>query len=360
MSYNVIQYLERYYPQLVLRVTEKINDSKEEPVYLNKALLNKVKSLTGGWQALLGDHSRVGADYVAMDSHIPLKLRDAMEKVTGDIPKSGIKMQMNEKQMDNLNILLNSIQADEVEIVKRIFEDTQRCIYGIEERIELSFLHGLSEGVTLAAPGIPIDNVGTGVRLDYGFLDENKFGVADLGLTSIIDDITRVKDHATDESSALRYMYLESSTLGKLARVPAFRELFAFSSGFVGSNIPAPSTEGAKNVLKNWFGVEEIILVDRIVKTERDGKRTSVKPWKEGMIVFTANKTVGDLVWADLPESLDRSKTKLYGTSNDYTLTSFWHQDEPYGHFSMAQARVVPVINDVYNIFHLDTKTLQV
>lgn len=357
---QISQYLEKYYPQLILRVTEKINDKLEEPVYLNKSLLTTTKSITGGWMALLGDHSRVTADYVAMDNKIPLKLRDSMQKVTGDIPKSAIKMQMNEKQMDDLNILLNSINADETEIVRRIFNDTQRCIYGIEERIEVTFLQGLSEGVALTAPEETPDNVGTGVRLNYGFLPEHKFGVEDLNLSTIVDDITRVKNDAEEFGSSIRYMYVDPITFAKLTQVEAFRKLFAYTAGFVGNNIPAPSTEAAKNVIKNWFGIEEVIIVNRVAKTERNGKRTAIRPWKEGMIVFTANKTIGENVWADLPESLDRSKTKLYGTANTYTLTSFWHQDEPYGNFSMAQARVVPIINDVYNIFHLDTKTLQV
>lgn len=357
--FTVTQYLEKYYPQLILRVTEKINGKLEEPGYLNKSLLATTKSITGSWMALLGDHSRVSADYVAMDSYIPLKLRDSMQKVTGDIPKSAIKMQMNEKQMDDLNILMNSINADETEIVKRIFNDTQRCIYGIEERNEITFLQGLSEGVALTAAGETPDNVGTGVRLNYGFLDEHKFGVEVLDLTKIVEDIARVKKDAEEFGSSIRYMYTDPVTFAKLSQVDAFRQLFGFTAGFVGTNIPAPSTEAAKNVIKSWFGIDEVIIVNRVAKTERDGKRTSIRPWKEGMIVFTANKTIGENVWADLPESLDRSKTKLYGTANTYTLTSFWHQDEPYGNFSMAQARVVPVINDVYNIFHLDTKTIQ-
>lgn len=356
---TITQYLEKYYPQLVMRVTEKINGALEAPSYLNKSMLTTEKSITGTWMALLGDHSRVSADYVAMDSHLPLKLRDALEKVTGDIPKSGIKMQMNEKQQDDLNILLNSIGANEQEIVKRAFEDTQRCIYGIEELIEISFLQGLSEGVMLTAPQLTPDNVGTGVRLDYGFKPEHKLGVEALDLSKIVDDITRIKDVATDNASSLRNMITDSKTLSALARVPAFRELFAFNQGFVGASIPAPSTEAAKNVLKNWFGIANIIIVDRVAKTERDGKRTAIKPWKEGMIVFTGNDVIGKNVWADLPESLDRSKTKLYGTANTYTLTSFWHNDEPYANYSAAQARVVPIIDDVENIFHLDTKTIQ-
>lgn len=66
-------------------------------------------------------------------------------------------------------------------------------IAGIWERIELMFLQGLSTGVALA----DTDNIGTGVRVDYGYLTENKFGVKVVweGNTSTskpIDDIRKV------------------------------------------------------------------------------------------------------------------------------------------------------------------------
>lgn len=84
-----------------------------------------------------------------MDSPLPLKKRDSLEKASGELPKMGLKLFLNEKQMSDIDTLL-ALGVAEDTIVAKIFEDTPKVISGIWERLELMFLQGLSTGVAIA------------------------------------------------------------------------------------------------------------------------------------------------------------------------------------------------------------------
>lgn len=84
------KYIEKYFPKIVLGITEKLNDKNQTTLsYLHKQLLGTDYSVDGRWESLTGTYSRVAADVVSMDSSLPLKKRDSLGRASGDLPKIG-------------------------------------------------------------------------------------------------------------------------------------------------------------------------------------------------------------------------------------------------------------------------------
>ena len=169
-----VDYVKKYFSALAKKFTETINDKKEETTYLHKSMLRKEFSTDLKWDSASVNSSIVAADVVAMDSPLPLKKRDVYSKASGDLPKIGMKLFKGEKLISDVNIMVAKGTA-EAQIVQKIFEDLPRCQKGVYEQLEFCFLQGLSDGVTL----VPEEgNTGIGIRVDYGYKDENKFGVS--------------------------------------------------------------------------------------------------------------------------------------------------------------------------------------
>ena len=88
---------------IVERMNEKnANSANREFTYLYKQKLRTQFSLDGRWASILAQYTRVAADVVALDSELPLKSRDTIETISGDIPKLGLKLYLTEKQMKDV------------------------------------------------------------------------------------------------------------------------------------------------------------------------------------------------------------------------------------------------------------------
>lgn len=341
------------FTQIAASIEKRVNDKKTEQTYLFKDLLTKKQSTDLRWDSLTVNGTLVAADVVSLSSSLPLKKRDKFSTANGEIPKLGMKMKMNEKQMSDVEIL-KSRGVAQAELVKLIFEDEVKCTMGIYEKLELMFLRGFSSGIALVDDDI---NVGTGVRIDYGYLDSNRFGVT-VDWTGAgakpIDNIKHVVRQAQLKGDILKFMFLDSETLDALCNNAQVKEQFAFSLNFVGSTVPTLDNEQIKQLFSNRLKMT-IVEVDRYVMVERDGKQSAAKAWTDNQVVFTTTNKVGDLVWGTLVEDLNRSKDVDYAKVDGFILLKKWHEPEPFAEFTSSQALVLPVINNVSSIYVIDT-----
>lgn len=354
------QYVQKYFPQLVISVVEKLNDKTQNNLpYLYKSLLSPSYSVDGRWESISGEFNRVAADVVAMDSPLPLKSRDSLSRASGNIPKVGMELFLNEKQMNDIDAMMAQGQNINT-IVQKIFEDTPRVISGVYERMEAMFLEGLSTGVALADG----NNAGAGVRIDYGYLNSHKFGVpmewaGNVANAKAIDDIEKVIKKATEDGNNIVKAYADRNWFDAFSKNQQAREQFAFVQGFVGANIPNLTQEQVSAVMQNKFGFS-VELVDRAIKTEKNGVRTVTRPWAEGTIVFVCDNQVGNLVWTRSVEMNHPVQGVSYETADEYILVSKYRVNRPsLREYTASQARVVPVISNPERIYTLNIKTTQ-
>lgn len=355
---HFIKWVNKYFKGITIRVVETLNDTTNPLPYYHRRMLKKDFSVSGKWESISVANTLVAADVVAMDSSLPLKKRDAISKANGDIPKMGMELKLNEKQLTDLDTLVAQGGTD-AQILSKLFSDTPKVIGGIYERNEAMFLAGLSTGVTLVEDA---ENVGTGIRLDFGYPAANKFGVATVWSNTAakpFDDIQRVLDKARTDGNRITTVKLDRTAFNNMVKTTQVKELYAFFAGFVGTNIQVPSLTQLNNFTQDRYGFT-FEIIERSVRTEKNGVQTSHTPWADGAVVFLTSDQVGSLVYARLAEQNHPVNGVSYSTVDDFILVSKYRVNRPsLSEMTSSQARVVPVISNVDQIYLMDSKTVQ-
>ena len=354
-----LDFVQKSFPLLVTSVAEKINDKRNGALtYLYRNLLTPEYSVDGRWASVLAKYTRVTADVVALDSSLPIKSRDAVEMVNGEIPKMGIKMYMTENQMKAVDSLISQNAGGRFTstIINNIFQDLPKCIDSIYETIEAIFQSELSSGI-----GVAPKSTGTGVRLDMKFLSANKKGVTAAWNTSsgkAIDDLQKIFDKAEEDGNVITDMYADDTFLKLFYGNDQAKQQFAFNMGFVGSNIPVLSLEQAQDVVRRKWGVE-LHRVARKFKSELNGTQANATSWQNGVASFVCDPRIGSLVWTNTVESTRPKAGVEYQTVDNFILLSKYAENDPWREYTSSQAMVVPILNNVDRIYTLDTQTIQ-
>lgn len=354
------EYVKKYFPALVTSLIEKLNEKNTKTLpYLYKGALTPSFSADGRWASILAEHTRVAADVVALDSELPLKTRDSIETASGDIPKLGMKLYLTEKQMKDIDAMIAQ-QLPVNQIASKIFNDLPRCMEGVWERIEDMFLSELSTGV-----GLSSRNNGTGVRVDVGYKEENKFGVSvewkgNEDTATPIDDINIVLDKALDDQNTVTDIWADDTALRALYKSKQMRDQYAFDNGVSvkEGSVGILDFKKVSEVFKNKYDIT-LHRVARKIKTELNGVKSSHAPWQEGMIVFTCDEKLGSLVWTNTAEATRPVSGVEYQVADDFILLSKYSKNDPLREFTSSQAMVIPIINNVDRIYTLNTKEVQ-
>jgi hypothetical protein len=346
---------------VIQRTVETINGTEAVPTpYYHLRMLRKVLSISGNWESIILNNTQIMAHVVAMNSDLPLGRRDSLSVANGKIPKMGLQYALDEQQLTDIDYMATTGVVG-AKISGILLSDSAKLIKAVPERDEEIFLKGLSTGFAIVNDD---ENTGTGIRLDYGYLTANKFGVTTLwSYTSStpFDDIQRVLDKAALDGNTITKVMLDRSTFNNMAKTDQAKQLFAFSAGFVGNNIPTPSLTQLNSFTSDRYGFT-FEIVTRSFRYEKNGNQTTVTPWAAGAVVFLTQEEVGTLTYAPLAESNPAHQVAgvTYNLVDDYMLLSNWGQSKPYlAQFSSIQARVVPVINNGNQIYLLNSTTLQ-
>lgn len=354
-----LAWVQQYFPGLVLNVTQRFNDQNAAMPYMYSRFLRKDFSVDGKWETLTVNNSLVAADIIAMDSSIPLKKRPSLGRASGDIPKVAMELDKREKQLTDLHTLIARLSgtgaSGESQIVAKILNDVPMVIGGQYERLEAMFLEGLSSGF------IEIDDsetVGTGIRVNYGYPAANQFqsvttwsNVAATPFT----DIQRVLDYASYEGNKVVRVMMDRTTFNNMAKTTEAKSVYAAYAGFNGSSLVVPTLSQMNQATQDRYGfVFEI--VDRTVRIQRNGVNTQQRPWKAGSVVFLTSEQLGSYVYARLAEQDSPVGGVNYQLADDFILVSKYSLNRPaLMEVTNSQSRVLPVIDNPYGIFLIDT-----
>lgn len=357
MKKSLFAFLAVWYSTIARKLESTVNgkDESQPMKYLHKEMLTQELSTDLKWGSSSVDGSIVAADIVAMDSELPLKRQDAIATATGDIPKAGMKLKLTEKQLSDIDTMRAKGVAL-VEIVKKVFGHVKKVVFGIYERNESMFLEALSTGQTLVED---TENVGLGIRVDFGFKDSNKYNATKTwsdNTAKIVDDIKAIIKTARSKGKSLSVVMLDDVTASYIADNEQVKNNFAFAGGIatVGSNVPSLDDEQLVTFFKKKFGLK-LIVVDRQVTTEKNGQRTVHSPWASGIVTFLPSENVGRLVYGILAEDTRRDPSIMY-EKVEYILLKKWHTNEPFSEFTSSQALCLPVIDNASGIYLLDSK----
>lgn len=371
-----VEFIAALWPKLNLYITEKVNGSRngeKKLTYLHKTMLKPVYSADQKWEGTSANTSYVAADVVALDSPLPVKKRDQISTSNGKLPKIGMKKALKESDLNAIDtmkaqllMLENNPEATEsakaaqkTRIINKLTDDSVYCSVGIDEKLEAAFLEGLSDGVCLVEDE---DNTGTALRANYGYLGTNTFGVEASGEIGS-DDIKRVVSHADDDGNSIQFIMLALSTYNQIRNSQWAKELVANYRGqsFTDdTKLPVPSSKAFDEAFADDNNGIQFIKVDRTVIFEKNGKRVPKKPWNSDRLIFLTTQDVGSLVYGTLAEDNHRVSGVEYSTIDMYKLISKFSINEPLQEWTAGQAIVLPVIEDVDQIYILDRTNAEV
>ena len=277
-----------------------------------------------------------------------------------------MKKQLKETQINAINIMKahlsmatgEAAKQQKQRIFNKILDDGVACSVGIDERNEANFLAALSDGIIVIEDD---KNTGIGLRVDFGYLPQNSFGVETKGQING-DDIERVLTKANDEGNSLSAIAIAKSTYNKIRKSNWAKKLVADYKELSYSNeslLPVPNAANFDEAFESEYGLT-FFKIDRSVTYEKNGVRMSYKPFNENKLVFLASTdNVGSLVWGTLAEDTNRVNGVEYSTVDQYKLISRYSKTDPLQEFTNGQALVLPVIENVDQIYTIDLSEAQ-
>lgn len=338
---------------VVLALQQYYNGSSVVPTYSFRQGLGKKYSVDGTYKALGVDNGLIVADVIALDSPLPVKSRPAISSASGEIPKIGTELPMNETELKQLR-LLKRAGGDLAQINSMLFSDVRRVYGGTLEQLEYQYLEGLSTGVIVR----DTDNVGIGVRVDFGYDSSNQFNASvvwgQAGYTALGDIITSLNNISQAGKSVVK-IKLDRQALNQLLQSDDAKNFVAAGMGV--------SLAGAITLarLNDYFSAEYgavFELVDRSVTVEKNGVKKAIKPWAAGRVVFECATQVGTLVWSTVEEMEAPVGGVNYSRAEDMILISQYRLARPsLRQFTGAQAVALTVI-DKNVVYTLDTTAI--
>lgn len=354
-----IDLVEKFFPKLSLYI-ETINGSRGDKLtYLHKNpnILRKEYSPDNKWESGAIHNAFVAADYVAVDSELPIKNRDTIAAANGKLPKIGIQKVLKESDINALNVM-KAQGANGSTIANKLAQDPVACDRGLDERNEYNFLFGLSNGYSAI---VDEDNPHALLRLNFNYLPEHCFGASVAGEVSLAD-IKNVLNKADEDGNTITKIWIAKSTYDKLRQTREAKELVANYNGQVfseGTNLAVPTATKFNEAFADDNGGVEFQVVDRSVQVEKNGKRQSVKPWNANKIIFVCNEMIGALVYGRLAEQSNPVQGVEYNLIEDYKLISKYSLVNPLREVTSGQAFVAPIIEDVDQLYSLDISEAQ-
>lgn len=350
------EYMERLLPSFT-DIREKINGKKTPLTYLHKQMLRRVHSTNKRWESASVNTRYVAADVVALDSPLPIKSRPAIAFADGKLPKIGLMRQMKESDIDELDTLIER-HASLAEILRRLYNDVDFCSVGIDEKNEYHFLYGFSRGYVLSED---LNNTGAGIRVNYGYLQKNTFGVIKKDHISR-EDIERVLSQADADGNVPGFISLSAATYRKLRAERWARELVANARAMTYTDstaLPIPSKQAFDDAFADEFNGIKFNVIDRQVSIEKNGKAVPQKPFANDRLIFHTSMEVGALVWGDLAEKNHPLDDVTYQLIDEFKLISNYGTPTPLQVFTTGQALVLPVIENVDEIYVIDATVAQ-
>ena len=293
----------------------------------------------------------IAADYVAIDSPVPLKARDRISVANGKLPKMGMKKHLKESQIIALR-MMEAQGGQTAEIRRKLAQDPVSCSVGIDERNEYSFLYGLSNGYVAVRDD---DNPKELLRISYQYLEDNKLGINSTKEGLTVDDLKNAIDRAASDGNTIIQFWIAKTALDALKKTQGAKELVATYNGQSydsNTKLPTPTTSKFQEAFEDETGVT-FRIINRTVRLEEDGVRRSVKPWNKNMVIGVCNTMIGALVYGQVAEATNRVNGVTY-QQIDYKLISQYSTTDPLMETTAIQAYCLPVVEDVDTIYQIN------
>lgn len=296
---------------------------------------------------------KIAADVVARGATIPKKIREAISRIQGDIPKIAVSREKQEDELTEYSIMLAmaSNNPDLRAIVEFWAEDTQYVWTGVAARAEWMALRQISLGkVTLTNANN--GSVVTPFNVDYQIPAAQKIGVNTSWAAG-----TAGKPFTKDFPAAIaagkaigvtyKFAFMNSATLAKLVeQEETVKYCASFANNALGVS-QIPSLQDVNNYLLRQvkFKGLQIVEIDQDITIElADGTRTTGNPFEDDVVLFSESKVLGKTHWKR-PIDMDLANSAAMKVMNAHTMVKKYSDESPVREVTEGIANLFPAWN---------------
>ena len=250
---------------------------------------------------------KIAADLISRGATIPKKMRDAISRIQGDIPKISISREKTEDELTEYDIMVAMAgnNPDLKALVEFWAEDTKFCWDGVAARAEWIALRQISLGKVKFTNSNNAAIV-TEYDVDYLIPKEQKIGVATPYTSGtsgkpLSKDIPTALKQGKSIGANYKFMFMNVETFAKFA---SQEEVVKKCATLIESITGATDTPDLQTVnaylakKKELYKGLQIVVIDQDITIElADGTRTTSNPFEDDVILFSESKVLGNTYW---------------------------------------------------------------
>jgi len=323
------------------------------------------------YETLIGANQMpVAADVVAYDVSAPEKKREIIDKLRGDIPAIKVMRTMNEKEINDYNIMRAMVnmtsdagkRARQNEILNLVYSDIDFVVSGVRARLEWIALTALSTGqVSLSrtnnAAGLVTESV-----IDFQMPSTNKRKIASATSTRVwnngtagnykpITDIEDLVSAAEDLGYTIRYLLMNKTKWQQFRAATEVIQYIGNANTLV--NKPLLSDINAR---LGQDGLPEIVLVNSRVRIESSSHSvTTVNPWTTKYVVGIPELQLGSTMVGPLADETNPPKQAIISKSGP-VLVEKYSEVNPVKEHTIGMINAFPSWENINACFRLDTE----
>lgn len=317
--------------------------------------LKETGSLT--WKMLEAQAGlKIAADLVSRGATIPKKMRDAISRIQGDIPKIAISREKLEDELTeyDLMVLRSSGNPDLTALVEFWAEDTKYCWDGVAARAEWIALRQISLGKVKFSNSNNASVV-TEYDVDYLMSKQQKIGVntayteAGNGKPLTKDIPTALKLGKKLYGAKYKFMFMNVDTFAKFA---AQEEVLKKCASFIQNATGTQDTPDLTTVnayltkKKELYGGLQIILIDQDITIElADGSRNTGNPFEDDVILFSESKVLGNTYWKKPIDAKKMPGSVAEKVMHGHTLIKKYSDESPIREVTEGISNLFPAWN---------------
>jgi len=319
------------------------------------------------YETLIGSKgNRVAADVVAYDVSAPLKTRQVVSKLSGEIPSIRMKKKMSETDLNTYNILKAQASPDQQALLDLIFGDVDACVDGVNARLEWLAIQAIATAKVILSTATNAAGVVTESAVDFQLPTANKkccsvVWTATVSTTKPITDIETVMSTAGDLGIKPRYILMNRSKWVEFRASDEVKDFVAPYALYGGTRKKrAPSLSVANEALESE-GLPIIVLVDtRVAFESATHVISNVDPWLDAAgadryVTFLEDLEVGNMLHGPIAEETNPPK-QVTQAKKGPILISKWSDVDPVAEYTKGEINAFPSFPTIDRMLSLDTE----
>lgn len=335
-------------------IVDNLSDTLPMPWY-RRYFPTAAPQLTLTYMAVLGESANVAAATVmTRDGETPLRAREALARMQGEIPPLKVMRRLSESQYREFRALQAINVSDETkrnQALKLIWGDVAYVSTAIDKRLDFLVGQGLSTGqLNLDTDNNP-DGIVTPTAIDLMMPAGNKKTVAKQWSKDSealpITDIQNTVQAGREAGKTFGKILMDGTLIQRLLATDQVKNDI---------NDGKATTLDMLNNHLMASGLPIIEQVDFRTQIEKNGTNTTVNPWNVDNAVFVPSGPLGEIRNAIAIEDMAPVQNLVYAKDNG-KLISKWRQNEPFREWTKAEYNAIPAFSTILDTYLLQTNT---